>query len=180
MLTLLVLIGFAGSIAWVTSQTRQLIETRPGGVLDSSQTQEAKETPKAPNAPGSLGRSGGGGSFTPRPDTGDTQAAQQLAQEVEAIADAYLEAQHDGTIYALVPGGDKVDPGYIGAFIYTLTDLKSASRFGGTAAQLQELLDKAEACEARFLAGEDLDVTVRITRADGSVFASDGIYRLAE
>lgn len=64
--------------------------------------------------------------------------------------------------------------------MYALTDLKSATRFGGSPAELQELRNKALAYEEKFLAGEDLGTSVRITRGDSSVFESDGKYRLVD
>lgn len=110
--------------------------------------------------------------------------ASQAATDSEYIVsttEKYRTAHSDGTITQLVPGGDTVDPDYITAFLYALTDLRSAVRFTpatpDNAAQLREYAEQTAEYERRFLAGEDLDVDITITRDDGSVFESDGKYR---
>ncbi|WP_017794477.1 hypothetical protein [Leucobacter salsicius] len=166
-LSFVLLLGFAGSLLWLTVQAPLLVaaaagqsEVRSGTDPGAPDDSESRLLPPD-------------GEFVP-----DSPASGGPAVELQQLADGYLEAQRDGTIYDLVPGGEQVDPAYIGAFLYALTDLKSASRFGGTPAELEELLAKAQAYEQRFLAGEDLGTSVKITRGDGSIFESDGKYRL--
>lgn len=173
-LSFALVVGITGSLMWVTAHAQQLIVAQPE--IEAPEAPAAPEMPGAPVLPEAP--------VTPEaPDAGsadDSRSAAQIAQELQALTEAYLDAQRDGTIYGLVPGGEKVDPAYIGGFLYAMTDLKSASRFGGSAGDLLKLLDKAKLYEERFLAGEDLDVNVRIVREDGSVFESDGVYRLIE
>ena len=189
LLSFLLLLGFAGSLFWLTAQAPLLAAASSNA---SEVRPEAETGPGSPSDPGSDVKPPGG-DFLPdskgTPDLkspgtdspgSDFSGALGPAAEVQQLADKYLEASSDGTIYDLVPGGKRVDPSCIGAFLYVLTDLKSASRFGGSTAELQQLLDKAHAYEERFLAGEDLDTSVKITRGDGSVFESDGKYRLID
>lgn len=192
-ITFVLPLGIAGSLLWAFAQGPSMgagaasgpgaLESPGGG--SSTQPRDERDTGDSANADDTTDADRSelrlrppGGDFAP--DQGPSSESGQLAGEVQAIADYYLEARRDGTINELVPGGASVDPDYVGAFLYVLADLKSATRFGGTPSELQELLDKARDYEARFLAGEDLDVSVRITRADGSVFDSDGVYRLVE
>lgn len=121
---------------------------------------------------------------TNAPSPNDEAALRQAEADAEFIIDTqerYLAAQEDGSILQLVPGGAQVDPDYITAYLYVLTDLRSAVRFTSPSAenapQLAEYAANVREHERRFLAGEDLDVDVSITRKDGSVFESDGKYR---
>ena len=69
-------------------------------------------------------------------------------------------------------------------FLVILTDFKGAFRFMplGTEstnpaeldAKIQYYVDEVTELERKFLAGEDLGVTISITKADGSVYTSDG------
>ncbi|MBL3700092.1 hypothetical protein [Leucobacter luti] len=112
---------------------------------------------------------------------GSAAQAQEDTDAIIELHEKYGDAIADGSITGMVPGGDAVDPDYIAAYLYSLTDLRSALRFvpasAENAAQLRVYAEQAEELERRFLAGEDLDVRVRITRDDGSVFESDGKYR---
>ncbi|MHA3684544.1 hypothetical protein ACXR2T_13750 [Leucobacter sp. HY1910] len=175
-LSLVLLLAFAGSLVWLTSQAQGVLTAGPKPVPSPETVEPPKLHPAPPN-----------GSFKPHADSGsrsgqepNSESSRDIAAQIQSLADSYLAAQRDGTIYDLVPGGEQVDPAYTGAFLFALTDLKSASRFGGSSAQLQELLDKAHTYEERFLAGEDLGTSVKITREDGSVFESDGKYRLID
>lgn len=181
-LSFVLLHGFAFSLFWLSVQAPLVVAAAPGylqsdAVPRAPETREAPESYVAPHpeiAPDSKRVPGSGQSGD------DAQVSGGHAAEVQQLAEKYLDAQRDGTIYDLVPGGNQVDPAYVGAFLYALTDLKSATRFGGSPEALQELRDKALAYEERFLAGEDLGTSVHITRGDGSVFASDGKYRLID
>jgi hypothetical protein len=84
--------------------------------------------------------------------------------------------------YALVPatqGGND----YAHGFLLILADLKSVFAFlPGTEsrdvaaldAELQGYIEKANEMERKFLAGEPMGVTMKVTNSDGSVFESDG------
>lgn len=125
------------------------------------------------------------GSGEPSPDSRDAAAAEAAAdadaEHIIKTVDDYLAASRDGSIFELVPGGEHVDPDYVRAYLYAISDLRSAVRFtppsADTAAQLREYATKLDQFEERFLAGADLDIEVEIVRKDGSVFSSDGKYR---
>lgn len=162
-LAALLILMLAAGIWGITALGRAISEAGPARPL---------ATPEAP--------------LVPAPDHSgeDAELAAQAAEDSQYIidtADRYRAARTDGTITALVPGGDTVDPDYITAFLYVLTDLRSAVRFTpatpDNAGQLREYAEEVAELEQRFLHGEDLDVEVTITREDGSVFESDGKYR---
>ena len=120
----------------------------------------------------------------PGADATERTAAAQATRDAEYVIgmyDQYLAASRDGSIRELVPDGANVDPDYFAAFLYMLTDLRSAARFvppsAENAEQLHEYAEQAEEYERLFLAGKDLDVDIKITREDGSVFETDGKYR---
>ncbi|MEB4613946.1 hypothetical protein [Leucobacter sp. M11] len=108
-----------------------------------------------------------------------------LQERVEATYQRYVDMIDDASIFEIVPHTD-AGIEYTRSFLYAYADIKSAlnimSLSGGATstspgeldARLQILGEKADEYERRFLAGEDLDVTISITRADGSVFESDG------
>ncbi|MBL3687266.1 hypothetical protein D3248_09950 [Leucobacter zeae] len=154
-LALLVAIGSVaalGAIAWTVVSTAPKVDTLV--------------VPPTPETP-----------IDPEPDSAEAEA---LAQHIVDTYDTYLAAVSDDSIYDAVPGGRDVDPDYIAAFIYTLTDYRSAVRFMSLdqdADRLADLAEQTDELERRFLAGEDLDVEIEITREDGTVFRSDGEYR---
>lgn len=119
----------------------------------------------------------------PGTTTSERQAEEDAAYIIET-QEKYLAATQDGSILELVPGGASVDPDYVSAYLYVLTDLRSAVRFTPpsleNAQQLSEYAADVREHERRFLAGEDLDVDISVTREDGSVFESDGKYRTRE
>lgn len=110
------------------------------------------------------------------------ESASALATRTSALYDQYLAASRNGTISDLVPGGDAVDPNYFADFLYLLADLKGATAFmgSGDAAAIAEIGAEVDELERRFLAGEDLGSSVKITSSDGSVYESDGKYRLKD
>lgn len=128
-------------------------------------------------------------SVPPLPETSDPAEpesdllaqAEEDAEYVIELHEQYLAARTDGSITDDVPGGSQVDPDYIAAFLYAITDLRSAVRFVPpsveNAEQLREYAEEAREYERLFLAGEDLDIDIKITREDGSVFETDGKYR---
>lgn len=138
--------------------------------------------PDRVNIPGGTSQDGTPpGSGTPSPESRDAAAAEADAEHIIETVDDYLAASRDGSIFELVPGGEHVDPDYVRAYLYAISDLRSAVRFtppsADTAAQLREYATKLDQFEGRFLAGADLDIEVEIVREDGSVFSSDGKYR---
>ena len=105
--------------------------------------------------------------------------AQTLVTEMFA---RYSDRNGAEYAYALVPdtqaGGD-----YAHGFLLLLADLKSVFAFlpstesrdvAALDAQLQGYIDEATARERKFLAGEPMGDTIKITNSDGSVFESDG------
>ena len=84
--------------------------------------------------------------------------------------------------YALVPDTPAGDD-YAHGFLLLLADQKSVFAFlpstqsqdvAALDTQLQGYIDKANETERKFLAGEPMGVTIKITNSDGSVFESDG------
>ena len=95
----------------------------------------------------------------------------------------YSDRASQGYAYLLVPD-TQAGNDYAHGFLLILADLKSVFAFlpgseesrdvGPLDAQLQEYIDRAAETERKFLAGEPMGVTMKITNSDGSVFESDG------
>ena len=85
--------------------------------------------------------------------------------------DKYIAMIDDESIFLIVP---RTDEGwaYLSAFVYKLADYKAAETIGGPLDQ--ETADEMLALEAHFLALQDLEMTVDITRTDGTEFHHDG------
>lgn len=85
--------------------------------------------------------------------------------------DNYLAMADDESIFSIIP---RTDEGwdYFRAFMFKIADYKVAESIGGrlTYAQVAEM----RLLESRFLALEDLDMTVDITLSDGTHFVHDG------
>jgi hypothetical protein len=107
-----------------------------------------------------------------------------IAQEF--VADTYTkyaEETSPDNAYNKVP---QTEAGlyYAHDFIVILTDYKGAFAFGGVGtestnvseldAKAQSYIDEVTEYERKFLAGEDLGVTITITQADGTVYESEG------
>ena len=138
------------------------VPSLPGKPLDELNLEEAPE-------------------MTPH-DTTSGESAAELATRTGEMYDTYLAASKDGSISSFVPDGDAVDPKYFTDFLYLLTDLKGATAFltDDDTEAITDIGEKVDELERRFLAGEDLGSSVKITRSDGSVYESDGKYRLTE
>jgi len=78
---------------------------------------------------------------------------------------------------------------YAHDFLIILADYKGVFNFGGVGsestnvaeldAMAQAYIDEVTEFERKFLAGEDLGVTIKITRADGTVYESEGANNTA-
>jgi hypothetical protein len=88
-----------------------------------------------------------------------------------AVYDKYIAMANDDSIFLIIP---RTEEGwdYFRAFMYKITDYKVAESIGGplTDRQFQEM----QQLESRFLALDDLDLTVDITLSDGTHFVHDG------
>ena len=126
-------------------------------------------------------------SSTPDPEESDADSG--LA-EWDALKDRYDDeyakykaAISSGEMYDYVPDTDKGRE-YYTAFLYILIDHKSALTFvelgidDMNPAELDSTIDeyetKLDELLDTFLANEDLDADIKITRSDGTVFESDG------
>ena len=100
--------------------------------------------------------------------TGEPGVATSSAAD---MYDKYIAMIDDESIFLIVP---RTDEGwaYLSAFVYKLADYKAAETIGGPLDQ--ETVDEMLALEARLLALQDLEMTVDITRADGTEFHHDG------
>ena len=105
--------------------------------------------------------------------------AQTLVTEMFA---RYSDRNGAEYAYALVPDTQAGDD-YAHGFLLLLVDLKSAFAFlpatesrdvAALDAKLQGYIDEATERERKFLAGEPMGDTIKITNSDGSVFESDG------
>jgi len=106
-------------------------------------------------------RAAGGGPGVEEQYSGPTGAA---------MYDKYVAMIDDESIFLIIPQTDE-GWAYFSAFLYKIADYKAAESFGELSLeQGQEML----ALEARFLALEDLQMTVDITRSDGTHFLHDG------
>lgn len=110
----------------------------------------------------------------------DRPGYSELESFVSGTYERYLAARDDGSIRDLVPDTDDADD-YVNAFLLLLSDEQNALRWppSGTNpdeldAMIQATHDRVAEYERRFLAGEDLGVSVRVVRSDGSVFENDG------
>ena len=106
-----------------------------------------------------------------------------MEAHVVGIVDKYRAAAEDGSILDMTPNGHSVSPDYYKAFLMQITDQRAALRFSGTTTSTDpaELDDRIQAyvtdideMERKFTAGEDLDVTVKITDENGDVAEYDG------
>jgi hypothetical protein len=91
-------------------------------------------------------------------------------RSAEEVYDTYIAMSEDDSIFEIIP---RTDEGwdYFRAFMYKITDYKAAELFGPLD---QETLQEMAALERRFLALEDLELTIDITRTDGTTFVHDG------
>jgi hypothetical protein len=90
---------------------------------------------------------------------------------VSEMYDAYSAMVKDKSIFTIVPQTlEGVD--YLQAFLFTVIDYQSAERFSPLSAEQEAEL---AALERRFLALEDLEVTIDITFSDGTNFTHDGL-----
>ena len=105
--------------------------------------------------------------------------AQTLVTEMFA---RYSDRNGAEYAYALVPDTQAGDD-YAHGFLLLLADLKSVFAFlpstesrdvAALDAELQGYIDDATERERKFLAGEPMGDTIKITNSDGSVFESDG------
>ncbi|MFD5598857.1 hypothetical protein ACFWHR_02255 [Leucobacter sp. NPDC058333] len=106
-----------------------------------------------------------------------------MEAHVVGIVDKYRAAAEDGSILDMTPNGHSVSPDYYKAFLMQITDQRAALRFSGTTTSTDpaELDDRIQAyvtdideMERKFTAGEDLDVTVKITDENGDVVEYNG------
>ncbi|WP_147441610.1 hypothetical protein [Mycetocola lacteus] len=109
-----------------------------------------------------------------------------LQDRTVAMYDEYSNRLSDGSIFTIVPRTD-AGLGYVRDFLTILADKKAALRFMTDPvlskastnqyeldAEIRIKDDELTEVERKFLAGEDLGVTIRVTNADGSVYESDG------
>ena len=107
-----------------------------------------------------------------------------LAQDfVTGTFTRYSEESSPEYAYNQVP---QTEPGlnYAHDFLIILADYKGVFNFGGVGsestnvaeldAMAQAYIDEVTEFERKFLAGEDLGVTIKITRSDGTVYESEG------
>ena len=108
---------------------------------------------------------------------------QTMVEHVETVIGRYEAARDAGTLNDLVNPGVTVDDDYTTAFLHKLTDISLALRWGSVTGgtdphdvdnNINAVVVQVDQLEQKFLAGEDLGFTVRIVRADGTVFESDG------
>ena len=89
----------------------------------------------------------------------------------EDLYNKYIAMADDDSIFLIIP---RTDEGwaYFSAFVYKLADYKAAESIGGPLDQ--DSVEEMLALEARFVALQDLEMTVDITRSDGTQFYHDG------
>src|SRR5690554_278792 len=91
---------------------------------------------------------------------------------IEEIADYYSEQQTSLELFEdLIPATEE-GAEYVYAFMLVIADHKSAGMFGS--AFEGESRDEFAAIELQFLTVSDMDVNIKITQSDGSVFEHDG------
>ena len=108
---------------------------------------------------------------------------EELKERYDSEYNTYKAASGTSEMYNYVPDTDKGRE-YYTAFFYILIDYKSALGFvelgidSMNPAELASTVDEYETMLDElldtFLANEDLDTDIKITRSDGSVFESDG------
>ncbi|GAA3659544.1 DUF2510 domain-containing protein [Microbacterium marinilacus] len=142
--------------------------SRPDAASAPAPTEGAESSPSATPTPATVY------ALSERPGYADMESF------VTGTYEKYLAAREDGSIRDLVPDTDDADD-YINAFLLLLSDERGALRWAPSGTNPDELdaiiqatRDRVAEYERRFLAGEDLGVSVRVVRSDGSVFESDG------
>ena len=118
-------------------------------------------------------------SSTPEPDRGGLARAEALGftpvvyeMGIDEIHDYYSELRTSLELFQeLIPPTEE-GAEYVHAFMLMITDHKAAARFGATFDG--EARDRLAALELQFLAVADMDVDIKITNTDGSVFQHDG------
>ncbi|MGN8247080.1 hypothetical protein ACTHAM_000752 [Cellulomonas soli] len=104
-----------------------------------------------------------------------------LVEHGQRLSDTYLAKMDDGTIFEIVPQTQE-GVNYAHDFLVLLADENSALLFATQTsddpaeldAVIQETRDRFDELERMFLAGEDFDVDISITRSDGTTYTSDG------
>lgn len=92
--------------------------------------------------------------------------------DIEEISDYYKELQSSLELFdELIPATEE-GAEYVHAFMLVIADHKAATMFGG--AFDGESRDKFAQRELQFLTVSDMDINIKITRTDGSVFEHDG------
>lgn len=117
-------------------------------------------------------------------DCNDAEGYIKYSDTVMELYNKYNQQVVDGSIFAannLPANQDSAD--YVHDFMIILTDHKAALNFGcaTNSTSMDEVNDQYEAkanevleVERKFKAHEDFNVTIKITRKDGSVYESDG------
>jgi hypothetical protein len=106
-----------------------------------------------------------------------------MIDHITAMADKYQAEFKSGEIAKYFPDG--YDESYAKDFLYILVDKKGATRFMGSQSStsaddldltIRSFVHDADVVEQKFLAHQDLGVTISIKRSDGSSYESDGTF----
>lgn len=105
---------------------------------------------------------------TPKPkvyDATERAAYQPMVDHVDELMKKYQELQRSGQLWTVAPHGKDTDPEYQRAFVFMLTDMRAALRFGAVGestdvVELDEMIAgyrvRVDQIEADFLAGRPL------------------------
>lgn len=106
-----------------------------------------------------------------------------MIDHITAMYDGYLAEFKSGSIARYFPDG--YDESYAKDFLYILADQKAATSFMGSQSStsaddldltIKSFVHDADVVEQKFLAHQDLGVTISIKRSDGTSYESDGTF----
>jgi hypothetical protein len=113
----------------------------------------------------------------------DRPGFQPMIDHITGMYDRYLAEFQSGSITNYFPDG--YDESYAKDFLYILADKKGATLFMGSQSStsaadldltIKSFVHDADVVEQKFLAHQDLGVTISIKRGDGTSYESDGTF----
>lgn len=102
----------------------------------------------------------------------DSTAGEEIGAALQAKIDEYKLSRDDGTLWQQIPDDD-FNRTAVSAFLYLLTDMKSATIWGVDAATADEYSARMDELETKLLAQEPLGTDIRIV-LENRTFEYDG------
>lgn len=106
------------------------------------------------------------------PGSGSSQTAAETKATLDAMVEGYKQSARDGSLWQKIPDTDR-NRTALQAFLYVITDLRSAMLWGVDDSTAAGYLAEAKEYERKLLAQEPLGTSVKIT-SKGKTFSYDG------